>query len=73
MPSIIEAAASAGTQANKDLTRLDGSTESSLPVEIKSRLHTIFNQIEQEFDSLYAENVRLQQELIRNASKYFFC
>jgi hypothetical protein len=35
----------------------------SLPAEIKTRLHLIFSQIEHEFDSLYAENVRLQQEL----------
>jgi len=38
-------------------------TPTSLPVEIKTRLHMIFSQIENEFDALYADNVRLQQKL----------
>jgi hypothetical protein len=34
------------------------------PNEMKSRLHKIFNQIEREFDLLYAENTRLKQQLL---------
>lgn len=60
VPSILEASSN---QAH--LTR----TPTSLPAEIKTRLHLIFSQIEHEFDSLYAENVRLQQELYSSKQK----
>jgi hypothetical protein len=54
VPSILEASSNQAHQTR---------TPTSLPAEIKTRLHLIFSQIEHEFDSLYAENVRLQQEL----------
>ena len=54
VPNIIEASSGQACLMNAPTT---------LPVEIKTRLHLIFSQIEHEFDALYAENVRLQQEL----------
>lgn len=34
-----------------------------LPVELKTKLYNIFNQIEKEFDNLYSQNIKLQQQL----------
>jgi len=64
IPSIIEAAA---TTANQEDSQ--DSKEGGLPPQIKLRLHTIFSQIENEFNSLYVENIRLHQELVRSDSK----
>lgn len=70
MPSIIEAASVTAKEAqNNQSLQSDGSKRVALPVEIKTRLHIIFSQIEHEFDCLYAENVRLQQELTKNNVK----
>ena len=69
MPTVIEAASS--TTLKKSITSSNIQEycyreDDVLPPELKSRLHTIFNQIEREFDSLFAENTRLQRNFIKN-------
>ena len=63
MPSIIEAASSEAVADYSD------EVKTFLPIEIKTRLYKIFTQIEREFNLLYAENVKLQQQLFRNNCK----
>jgi len=63
MPSIIEAANSEAVADYSD------EVKTFLPIEIKSRLYKIFNQIEREFNLLYAENIKLQQQLCRTKCK----
>jgi hypothetical protein len=38
-------------------------TTNQLPIELKTKLYNIFNQIEKEFDNLYTQNIKLQQQL----------
>lgn len=69
VPTVIEAASS--TTLKKSITSSNIQEycyreDDVLPPELKSRLHTIFNQIEREFDSLFAENTRLQRNFIKN-------
>lgn len=68
MPSIIEAASltSLRKPIGSNNTQENSYKEDSLPPELKSRLYSIFNQIEREFDALYSENIRLQRLHVKN-------
>jgi WD40 repeat protein len=41
-------------------------SSNQLPVELKTKLYNIFNQIEKEFDNLYTQNLKLQQQLLHH-------
>ncbi|XP_046685011.1 WD repeat-containing protein 37 [Homalodisca vitripennis] len=43
--------------------RSDLDTESNLPPILRGRLHDLFSQIEKEFETLYAENISLQEKV----------
>ena len=67
LPNIIEAAASSAALASSAGSAADTLPSASIPNELKSRLHDIFKQIEHEFDLIYAENLRLHQQLLATA------
>jgi WD40 repeat protein len=68
LPKVIEASTATAIQMNDQKQSGLSSTSSlssptQIPMELKTRLYSIFNQIEREFDLLYAENVRLQRQV----------
>ena len=71
LPNTMESAASSASASSGSATATVTPTNNTfnLPIEIKTRLHNIFHQIEKEFDLLYAENLRLQQQLLINNVK----
>lgn len=55
--------------ASDTISRQPNCSSTQLPAQIKTRLYALFCQIEQEFDALYAENMRLASQLKKQSAE----